>query len=456
MKGKKVLVCGASKSGISAANLCIQLGATVILSDYKTKDKLDLEGLDGNVKLNLGENPTNDLIDNQHLIVLSPGIPIHLDFIKYMKETNKNFISEFELAYRCCKGKIVAITGSNGKTTTTSLVGEILKATGKDTYVLGNIGEAFSSKVLQIKEDDYVVLEASSFQLETIDKFRPEVSAITNITPDHIDWHGSMQNYAAAKMRIYKNQTMKDLCVLNYDDELCKNVVIEPKKMFFSTSEQLNVGISLENDLIVYKDSKQRIEFCRIDELNLVGIHNVQNVMTAIGIALGMNIDIDIIKDMIKKFKPVEHRLEYVNTVNGVKYYNDSKGTNPDSTVKAINSMNSPIIIILGGYDKKMDFSEVFESLKGKVKNIVIIGQTTDQIYETAIKFNMKDISFKVNTFEETVDKCYELAEKGDCVLLSPACASWGMFDNYKQRGEMFKELVNSLNKEDSYGKEGL
>ena len=353
---------------------------------------------------------------------------------------------EIELAYNYDKGRIIAITGTNGKTTTTALVGQIIKAYNEKTFVVGNIGNSYTGEVLNTEKDSYTVAEISSFQLETVHEFHPVVSAILNITPDHLNRHHTMECYAHTKERIAMKQTKADVCVLNMEDEELYRFGKEcnASVVWFSSKRKPYKGAYLDGNNIRYTDGTQDRIMLNVHDMNLLGTHNYENVCAAIAIAEAIGIPEDIIIEQVKCFKAVEHRIEYVAVKNEVWYYNDSKGTNPEASVKAIEAMVRPTILIGGGYDKGSDFDMYVKAFKGKVKLLVLLGQTADKIAETCEKYGFTDY-VKATTLEEAVSVCAANAQKGDAVLLSPACASWGMFDNYEQRGDMFKEYVNRL-----------
>ena len=447
--GKKVLVFGTGKSGIAAEELLHKKGASVVL--YDGNDKLEkeeilkkLESRDS-VEVVLGELP-EEMLDSLDLVVLSPGVPTDLPVVLKMKEKEIPVIGEVELAYQVSRGKVLAITGTNGKTTTTSLLGEIMKAYQPEVKVVGNIGTPYTSAALDTTDDTVTVAEISSYQLETIKEFHPAASAITNITEDHLNRHHTMEEYIRVKECITENQTMDDLCVLNYEDEILRGFgkSIVPKAVYFSSARELEQGIFLRGDQIILRTEKDEIPVVRTGELKLLGTHNFENVMAAVAMAYYAGVDMDSIRRSICEFTAVEHRIEYVTEKNGVAYYNDSKGTNPDAAIKGIQAMNRPTLLIGGGYDKQNTYDEWIEAFDGKVKLLVLIGQTREKIAECAKKHGMENIVL-ADSFEEAMDTCVKAACPGDAVLLSPACASWGMFPNYEVRGKMFKEYVNSL-----------
>lgn len=453
-EGDKVLVVGMARTGIAAAKYLLKQGASLVVNDSKSeadlKDICDNLRAMGQVEFILGRNPGTDEVKDIDMAIVSPGVPLDLDYIVAIKENRKKVISEIELAYIAGREKnldFFGITGTNGKTTTTSLLGEIFKAQGLETYVVGNIGNPAIEAVELANEGAVLVTELSSFQLESIDMFSPSASTVLNLTEDHLNRHHTMANYAAAKARIFENQLEDTVCVLNYDDLITRDMadICHADVIFFSRKDRFERGIYLDdNNNIMVNNEIEEIALLNADELSLPGGHNLENSMAAIGIALAMGVDIDVLVGVLKTFKAVEHRLEYVDTIKGVKYVNDSKGTNPDSTIKAVQSYKDPIILIAGGYDKGSDFNELFEIAKNYVKSVVILGQTGDLIEETAKKHGLSDL-YRVESLKEAVYKSAEIANQNDVVLLSPACASWGMYNNYEERGREFKNLVNQL-----------
>lgn len=444
--GKKVLVFGSGISGIGAVKLLEDHGAEVVLYDgNESLDQASLrEQLGEKTTIVLGEFPEH-LLEELDLVVLSPGVPTDLPVILAMKEHGIQVIGEVELAYAFGKGDVLAITGTNGKTTTTSLLGEIMKCHQEEVFVVGNIGNPYTVAAGQMTERSVAVAEMSSFQLESIETFRPKVSAILNFTPDHLNRHHTMEAYVEAKKQIAKNQTAEDYCVLNYEDERTKAFGEEVKAqvLYFSSAHKLERGIYLDDGKMIYKNPEEEI-VCHVDELQILGIHNYENVMAAVAMAAVYGVPMDTIRKAILAFKGVEHRIEYVTEKAGVVYYNDSKGTNPDAAIKGIQAMNRKTVLIGGGYDKNSEYTEWIQAFDGKVKQLILIGATREKIAQDAEKCGFHDYVF-ADTFEEAVLLAAKTAKSGEAVLLSPACASWGMFPNYEVRGEKFKEIVNSL-----------
>ena len=449
VKGRKVLVFGAGISGIGAAGLLEANGADVIL--YDGNEKLDPASL----KEQLGEKSSaavltgklpQETITSLDMAVLSPGVPTDLPVVLAMKEAGVQVIGEIELAYQFGKGDVLAITGTNGKTTTTSLLGQIMKQAREEVYVVGNIGNPYTAVAGQMTEQAVTVAEISSFQLETIRGFRPKVSAILNITPDHLNRHHTMEAYIEAKENIAVNQTEDDFCILNYEDRLLREFGenLRAKVLYFSSQRKLEEGIFLEDGGIVLCLNGQKETICHVDELQILGTHNHENVMAAAAMAYVYGVPAQTIRKSVLSFGGVEHRIEYVAEKNGVAYYNDSKGTNPDAAIKGIRAMKRPTVLIGGGYDKDSEYTEWIESFDGKVKKLILLGQTREKIARDAKKCGFTDYVF-ADSFEEAVHMAVKEAVSGDAVLLSPACASWDMFPSYEVRGDKFKEIVNSL-----------
>lgn len=449
LQGKKVLVFGSGKSGIGASDLLAKVGAFPVIYDGNAETDKDavVHKTDGAypVTVYAGELP-KEVQDSLDLVVLSPGVPTDLPLVKSFYEQGLPVWGEVELAYRVGNGEVLAITGTNGKTTTTALLGKIMQDARESVFVVGNIGTPYTSKALEMKQNSVTVAEISSFQLETIDEFAPKVSAILNITEDHLNRHHTMEEYIRVKELITENQGTEDVCVLNYEDEVLREFGkhLTPRVVYFSSGRKLDEGIYLDGNKIILKDGEKEIEVVKTEDLKLLGKHNFENVMAAVAMAYYDGVSLDSIRKSICEFTAVAHRIEYVTEKKGVVYYNDSKGTNPDAAIKGIQAMNRPTLLIGGGYDKQSGYDEWIEAFDGKVRYLVLIGQTKEKIKEAAEKHGFHDIIL-CEDLKEAVKVCEEKAQPGDAVLLSPACASWGQFDNYEQRGDMFKEYVRNL-----------
>ena len=453
LQNKNVLVFGTGISGIAAAGLLEDKGAHPVLFDGNA----ELEEQVIRAKLPEGSKAeillgdlTDDQIRSLDLVVLSPGVPTDLPLVNRLREAGLKIWGEIELAYECSRGDVLAITGTNGKTTTTSLLGAIMQHAKESAFIVGNIGIPYTQIVEETKESSVTVAEISSFQLETIEQFRPRVSAILNITPDHLNRHHTMEEYIRVKELITKNQTEEDTCVLNYEDEVLREFgkTLKCQVIFFSSLRTLEKGIYLNGEMIEYNDGSSTMTICSVKELNLPGRHNYENVCAAVAMALAYGISLEDIRYVLVRFKAVEHRIEYVTGVNGVVYYNDSKGTNPDAAIKGIQAMDRPTLLIGGGYDKNSSYEEWINAFDGKVRYLVLLGQTKEKIAEAAKRCGFEHV-IMTESLEEAVAFCAEHANPGDAVLLSPACASWGMFPNYEVRGKRFKELVYQLKNKD-------
>ena len=454
MNRQTVLVLGTGRSGVAAAKQIIAMGGEVVffdanpkvdekklLSQFKKKEAMKV------AKVIKGKLSDRDLLKID-AAVISPGIPMDEPYVLSIHTAQIPLIGEIELAYQSCKGKLAAVTGTNGKTTTVSLIGEILKSKFADTHVVGNIGNPFTVEALDTEEQSATVCEVSSFQLESIVDFRPNVSAITNITPDHLDRHKTMKNYIAVKESIASNQTEEDSIVLNYMDpelrKFGKKRNLKPKVIWFSSEEEPKEGFFLRDGDFYYRTKEEEKKLFATKDLHLLGKHNYENVMCAMAVGMQMGVPMEQIIKVCKKFKPVEHRIEFVRERSGVRYYNDSKGTNVDAAIQALRAMPGPVLLIGGGYDKHVDFDAWVKEFKGRVKYLVLIGQTRNQIAACAKKNGFHNLMF-AEDMDEAVKDCAAYADPGDYVLLSPACASWGMFKDYEERGRIFKDCVKNL-----------
>lgn len=446
--GQRILVLGAGVSGISVAETLRSLGASVTLSDNRTEATMgrDLSRLkNAGVKLALGKQDES-LLTAIDLIVLSPGISIYNPLVERAVAKGIAVVSEIEVAYRLCQAPIVAITGTNGKTTTTTLVGEMLKGAGKAVVVGGNIGLALSQEIKNIDHNGIVVAEISSFQLEGIVKFRPHVAAVLNVTPDHIDRHRTMKTYQDMKERIFANQTGSDFVVLNYDDPLVRAMAerAPSQVVYFSRQKELPSGVFLKNGVITVKWRATTVSICAVNEMKIFGAHNVENALAACACAYFAGADSAHMAQILRTFAGVEHRIEPVATIQGVPYYNDSKATNPESSIKALEAFTGHVILIAGGRDKNTELTAFMNSVKEKVDHLILLGEAKTRFYQAAEKSGITNIH-EAATFEEGVKLAYTLAKPPQVVLLSPACASYDMFKDYEERGRVFKELVYRL-----------
>ncbi len=448
-KDMQILVFGTGKSGIGAAHLLEELGAKPILFDGNDKADADIirsrVGENCGLEIYTGKLP-EEVMDRLDLAVLSPGVPVDSPAVKVLTDHGIRIWGEVELAYRAGKGCVAAITGTNGKTTTTALTGKILSDACPSVFVVGNIGTAYTSKALEMTDDTITVAEISSFQLETIEEFAPKVSAILNITEDHLNRHHTMEEYIRVKERITENQSADDTCVLNYEDEVLRDFgkTLQTKVIWFSSKRELPEGLFLRGDQIVLRMNGEETLVVQTGDLQILGEHNYENVMAAVAIAWAFGIPMDSIRRSACAFTAVEHRIEFVTEKDGVVYYNDSKGTNPDAAIKGIRAMNRPTLLIGGGFDKGSSYDEWIEAFDGKVVCLVLIGQTREKIKAAAERHGIGNIIL-CEDLKEAVQVCHDRARKGDAVLLSPACASWGQFENYEQRGDLFKEYVRAL-----------
>ena len=451
---KTALVVGMAKSGVASAILLYKKGYNVIINDLKS----DIPGLSESLKKikyvnRLGVAP-EALLDGIDLMVISPVIPIFRPFVKEAISRGIEVIGEIELGYRYSNrgAKFVCIGGTNGKTTTTTLTGEIFTEYHKrigtgNAYVLGNIGIPITAHALDTKAGDTVVAETASLQLESIVDFRCNAAGLLNITEDHINRFGSMEAYIAAKMRMFENQTEEDFAALNADDPIVANAKTRARKLFFSRKKEVEEGAFVRNGKIIFRMDGKETELIPADELGIIGAHNLENALCAVCLSLAMGVPADIVSSVLRSFKGVEHRIEYTRCYHGVTFYNDSKGTNPESTIKAVEAMKQPTILLLGvgNYDKQSDYRPVFRCFNGRVKACIVNGSNTEAIMKAAADEGYTAIHACMGGLEEMILDALDIAESGDAVLLSPACASWGMFTDYEERGRIFKQIVNSL-----------
>jgi UDP-N-acetylmuramoylalanine--D-glutamate ligase len=446
LQNKRVLVVGLGKSGVAAALFLKSKGSRVTVSDTKTPDELKEEIprlLDEGITVETGGHGQRTF-QNQDLIVVSPGVPLDAPPLVQARSLGEKIIGEVELATRFFPGSIVAITGSNGKTTTTALTGQVVANGGFPTVVGGNIGTPAISLVEQATEDTIAVLEVSSFQLETIETFRPHIAVVLNVTPDHLDRHHSFTAYADAKTRIFENQLANDFAVLNADDATCVAMASRTRAQvfWFSRKKEVKQGAYVENGRILFRDSAGQREIMLVSEIRLKGSHNVENALAAVCVGVLCNVEPRRISKAVREFRAVEHRLEHVASIQGVEYYNDSKATNVDATIKALESFPANIHLILGGKDKGSDYSVLNDLLRQRVKFVYTIGAAAAKI-ESQIKGAAEIVH--AETLENAIKRAAEAAQPGDIVLLAPACASFDQFRNYEHRGKVFKEVVRSL-----------
>ncbi|MGI5848711.1 MAG: UDP-N-acetylmuramoyl-L-alanine--D-glutamate ligase [Christensenellales bacterium] len=448
MKDKRVMVVGMAKSGIASARLLIEKGAKPVLYDAKDIDAFPAHTFDefaGKAAFAFGSDPKT-VAKNADVLVLSPGVPTDLEFIAEARRSGKKIIGEIELGFLYSNAEFVAITGTNGKTTTTALTGEVFLNAGFYTYVLGNIGIPITEEAVKTKKGDIIVAETAALQLETIDSFVPRACAVLNITEDHLNRYGTMENYTAAKERVFENQTEKDFCVLNYDNNITRLMARKQKSkiIWFSRKVELDFGVFIKEGDIISREEDGDYIICRADEVAIPGAHNLENALAAAALARCYKISKDVIRKTFIAFPGVEHRIEFVRETGGVRYINDSKGTNPDATEKAVAAMTRPTVIILGGSDKNNSFVSLIKGFKDNIKAAVVIGDTKQKIINDAKEAGFSPI-YTADSFLDAVLKSKEIAREGWNVLLSPACASYDMFEDYEQRGRVFKEIVNSL-----------
>ena len=438
LAGKKILIVGLGKSGLAAAKFLQARGAQVTANDAGEVAVAAAELRAQGIEVVTGSHPS-ELFENADLIVASPGVPLALEPFQKAKALGVPIISEIELAARFLQGRLIGITGSNGKTTTTTLIGEVLKNAGLPTQVGGNIGTPLISLVETAQADGFTVIELSSFQLEAVESLHLFAAVLLNVTPDHLDRYASMDDYAAAKANIFRRQMPEDLAVLNADDGRVAAMETNAHKVFFSCKRELAEGIFLRGDDVISRaNNTERVLLSR-NEIGIRGAHNLENVMATLAIGLVCGASPDSMRETIRNFKGVEHRLEFVAEINGVKFYNDSKATNVDSTIKALEAFDNGVIVILGGKDKGGDYAPLAPLIQARCNHVILLGAAADKI-AAAIE-NTKPLH-RAATMQDAVALGAKLAGAGDIVLLAPACASFDMFDNYEHRGRVFKEAV--------------
>ncbi|MCT1397755.1 UDP-N-acetylmuramoyl-L-alanine--D-glutamate ligase [Paenibacillus sp. p3-SID867] len=470
-RDKHIVVLGLAKSGVQVAKVLHQAGASVIVNDRKEREQCpeasELEAL--GISVICGGHPDDLIHPGVTLLVKNPGIPYSAPPVQKALELKIPVVTEVEIAYHLCEAPIIGITGSNGKTTTTTWVGKLLESAGLSPLVAGNIGTPLSEAAAEATENNWMVVELSSFQLKGTEEFRPRIACLLNIAETHLDYHGGMDDYVASKAKLFANQTADDTAVLNWDDPVCRNLVpyIKARIVPFSMSESLREGVHVmppyvagnqdsddddQGRMLIYTDGEGFThEIIRVENIGLPGRFNVGNALAACAIAIAAGVAPDKLEEALSSFRGVEHRLEYVAKLRGVSYYNNSKATNSKATHMALTSFKEPIVLIAGGLDRGSDYEELIPSLQGRVKAVVLLGETKEKIAKAAAKAGLKDIFLVDNgkdaaaTLTSAVQKAAGLAESGDIVLLSPACASWDMFPSFEDRGRIFKEAVHNL-----------
>lgn len=440
----KALILGFGISGKAAAKALAKKGFNVFVYDDNIKSLDQVEDSLKELNIKFIFNSSDIMSQEFNLLMKSPGIKPSHPIVETLKKNNIELISDLELGYMF-KGneRIIAVTGTNGKTTTTSLINYMLNKNKISSDAVGNIGVGAVDELINT-EKEFLTIECSSFQLNDIKNFKADIAVITNISSDHLDYHGSVENYIAAKLNLLKNLTSEEYAILNFNDKNLKNVKGNFGKVYFSSQEKLENGFYCDGNYIYLNENGNDKKILYCNKLKLKGMHNFENVMCALGVAMVLKLDLEKVALDLYEFESVKHRLQFVKTIKGVEYYNDSKGTNADSTIKALNSFTRPIILIMGGYDKKEDFSNLLEIGKDKIKDLIVYGQTKDKIIATAKKLDYKNI-FELENLKKAVELSYSKAEEGNIVLFSPACASWDMYKNYEVRGDEFISLVNNL-----------
>ncbi|MDQ1912990.1 UDP-N-acetylmuramoyl-L-alanine--D-glutamate ligase [Paenibacillus sp. GD4] len=454
--GRQVVILGLARSGVAVAKLFYEMGAAVTVNDKKERhlcpeaDELTALG----ISVICGEHPEGLVHEGIALVVKNPGIPYSIEPVKRALELGIEVVTEVEVAFHICKAPVVGITGSNGKTTTTTLTGLMLEAGGKKPIVAGNIGRALTEAALEAEPDNIMVVELSSFQLKGTRDFAPRIGCLLNIYETHLDYHGTMDDYIASKAKLFANQADTDTAVLNWDDSVCRQVAeqVQSSVLPFSLKHQLDYGVFVHNGNIVYKNRQgDSIHILAVEEMGIPGSFNVENAMAASAMALSLGVAPEAIAGVLRDFRGVEHRLECVAVKNGVAFYNNSKATNPVATIKTIEALKQDIILIAGGLDRGSDYMELLPAFQGQVKGLVALGETKEKLRRVAELAGLQFVK-TVDTGEhvqdtvlEAVRSAYAMAKPGDIVLLSPACASWDMFSSYEVRGSMFKESVHNL-----------
>jgi UDP-N-acetylmuramoylalanine--D-glutamate ligase len=445
IQGRKVGVIGMARSGMAAAVLANRLGASVFVSDVQPAPQLDTQLARLNehrIRFETGGH-TERLLQSDYLII-SPGVPPSIPVVKQAVQTGIPIFSEVEFAYWVCRGTVLAVTGSNGKTTTTSLIGEILKAAGKPTFVCGNIGRPFAEVVEDIPENGIAVLEISTFQLERIETFAPHIALILNLTPDHLDRHGTFEAYKKLKYRIAENQDPDDYLILNRQDKdsMTDEIDTRARRLTFSIEDTDDTATLVSDGKLYLREGQKVVPVLGVDEIGIPGPHNLQNASAAVAAASLLGVSPEVMADALRRFPGVEHRLERVDRVAGIEFINDSKATNVDSVTYALRSIDKPIWLIAGGKGKGASYTPIAEFGRDKIKGLVLIGQARQEIFDELGKAFPTEFA---ESLQEAVRVAFDKAEAGDAILLSPACASFDMFESYEQRGHVFKKAVASL-----------
>ena len=448
---KRAMVLGLARSGIAVSRLLLLRGYEVLACDSRNRedfkgalDEIEAQG----ARLCLGEKEPERLLEGISLLVVSPGIPPEHPIMARAREMGVEVVGEIEYAYRESTGMLLAVTGTNGKTTTVTLLGEIFKNAGRRTHVVGNIGTPYSGAVPDMKPGDVTVCEISSFMMETSSKFHPHVSAVLNISEDHLNRHKTMENYIALKERIFENEGAEDFVVLNWDDPVTREMAkhTRAKAVWFSSREMVEYGAFVQDGMIVFGGGANLKNVCAVDEVYIPGEHNLRNALAATAMAMVSGVPAPVVRHTLRTFKGVEHRIEFVRELDGVQFINDSKGTNVDSSIQAVRAMKRPTVLILGGYDKHTDFTPLCEEIvKCPIESVVLIGATAKQCEETLEKVGFHEWEHAGYDFELAVKRAFDRAKEGGAVLLSPSCASFDMFDDYEARGRIFKEIVGRL-----------
>ena len=446
LRSQRVLVVGLARSGVAAVELLLRSGASVVATDLRSADELGLDSLGWSgrgVELRLGRQ-TPELLAGVDLVVLSPGVPLSSPLPSAARDRNVRTIGELELAHAASSGRWLAVTGTNGKTTTTALLGELVKTTGRTVVVAGNIGLALSGEVEAVPDDGYIVAEVSSFQLDTIESFSPHVGVLLNVTEDHLDRYESFEAYRGSKARVFENQTASDFAVLNFDDEgvAALETEVAATVIPFSAEREVLLGVFLRDGTIVTQVGGNEREIVAASEVGIPGPHNLSNALAATAAAIAVGVAPEAAARVLTSFRSLEHRLERVAEIDGVSYVNDSKATHVDSVSFALRSFDAPIVLIAGGKDKGTDFSPLGEHISGRVRRLILIGEAAEKM-ERALEGLVP--TERAASLGEAVSAARRAAASGDVVLLSPACASFDMFDDFEDRGRQFKELVASL-----------